>query len=465
MTYQKTEWKTGDTITQQRLNKIEDGIFKSVENLSVVNGIKDSLITSLKNWKPYNNKITNNDNGVATLQVTTPSRYSSSFIGPTLPIEFKAEHKYYHSFEIKGDKVDMVALYTDGKYQLNKMLTNLQDFQRFSVVHSVSKEFSGTLNYRYETLKYQTGDLWYFRNPLVIDLTDTFGLGKEPSAEQMDSLINKVGVSGFDGEVNLLDGVSLTKLFYVGAEESKKTLANPLLLPKKARLFGHRGMSFYEPENTVPSFLECGKKGVYGIETDVRMTKDGHYVCIHDATVDRTTSGVGKVADMTLEEIRALKITSGANIESHESLKIPTLQEYLDACVITGCVPLIDLYVTAEQMPELIKQVNGIGLESSVLYLTTDIGVMGIVNELSTSIVLGSGGATSDLSVLNQYGIKNFGRNVNTVAYDKYPNAIKNGHKEGMVMGVWNINDVEVAKDFVSRGIDLITTDKIYSLI
>lgn len=84
----------------------------------------------------------------------------------------------------------------------------------------------------------------------------------------------------------------------------------------------HRGWCAKYPENTMPAFRAALEIGVDQLETDVRITKDGELVLIHDATVDRTTNGTGKVCDYTLEELRALDAGNGE--------KIPTLTEFME---------------------------------------------------------------------------------------------------------------------------------------
>ena len=63
----------------------------------------------------------------------------------------------------------------------------------------------------------------------------------------------------------------------------------------------HRGWSDMYPENTMIAFEKAIELGVDQLETDVRITKDGALVLIHDKTVDRTTDGTGFVRDYTLE--------------------------------------------------------------------------------------------------------------------------------------------------------------------
>jgi glycerophosphoryl diester phosphodiesterase len=71
-------------------------------------------------------------------------------------------------------------------------------------------------------------------------------------------------------------------------------------------LFAHRGGSHLWPENTAPGFVGCQQLGPLVIETDLRVTRDGHLVLFHDDTLDRTTNGHGKIDDKTLRQLLQL---------------------------------------------------------------------------------------------------------------------------------------------------------------
>ena len=92
---------------------------------------------------------------------------------------------------------------------------------------------------------------------------------------------------------------------------------------------GHRGAAGYCPENTFASFHKALQMGVDYLELDVQMTKDGELVVIHDATVNRTTNGKGKVKDFTLKEIQALDAGSWFDPE-FKGESIPSFSEFLD---------------------------------------------------------------------------------------------------------------------------------------
>ncbi|ORV60459.1 glycerophosphodiester phosphodiesterase [Mycobacterium gastri] len=69
----------------------------------------------------------------------------------------------------------------------------------------------------------------------------------------------------------------------------------------------HRGASAARPEHTLAAYDLALKEGADGVECDVRLTRDGHLVCVHDRRLDRTSTGVGLVSTMTLAELRELE--------------------------------------------------------------------------------------------------------------------------------------------------------------
>jgi len=92
-------------------------------------------------------------------------------------------------------------------------------------------------------------------------------------------------------------------------------------------IVAHRGLLIHAPENTLANFRACLELRL-GFEFDVDRTKDGHLVCIHDGTLDRTTNGTGKVSDHTLEQIRELDAGSWFD-SKFAGEKVPTIEEVL----------------------------------------------------------------------------------------------------------------------------------------
>ena len=68
-------------------------------------------------------------------------------------------------------------------------------------------------------------------------------------------------------------------------------------------IFGHRGASSSEPENTMRAFIQAFQDGADGIEFDVRLTADNQMVIIHDSLINRTSNGFGLVRKKTYQEL------------------------------------------------------------------------------------------------------------------------------------------------------------------
>lgn len=98
---------------------------------------------------------------------------------------------------------------------------------------------------------------------------------------------------------------------------------------KEILVIGHRGASGLAPENTMPSFERALAEGADWVECDVRTTKDERFVIVHDSTLDRTTSGEGRVKDWPLHKIRALDAGSWFH-PKYRGEHVPILEEVLD---------------------------------------------------------------------------------------------------------------------------------------
>ena len=93
-------------------------------------------------------------------------------------------------------------------------------------------------------------------------------------------------------------------------------------------IFAHRGDWRNAPENSIQAYQSCIDAGFDGIEIDVQMTKDSAIVMMHDQTIDRTTTGKGKVSDYTLAELKELYLKSPIGVVTRQ--RIPTFDEVLE---------------------------------------------------------------------------------------------------------------------------------------
>lgn len=106
----------------------------------------------------------------------------------------------------------------------------------------------------------------------------------------------------------------------------------------KVKVVAHRGDPSVAPENTIPAIKRAVELGVDMIEFDVQMTKDKHLILMHDEVVDNVTDGKGRVHDLTLEQIKKLKVsisrvtdddTRWVNLKLKESAEVPLFEEVI----------------------------------------------------------------------------------------------------------------------------------------
>ena len=97
---------------------------------------------------------------------------------------------------------------------------------------------------------------------------------------------------------------------------------------RKTKVWAHRGASGYRPENTMEAFELAIKQGADGIELDVHTSADGELIVMHDETVDRVTDKTGLIKDMTLAQVKELKVST--DVEPNGIYRVPTLVEVLD---------------------------------------------------------------------------------------------------------------------------------------
>lgn len=143
--------------------------------------------------------------------------------------------------------------------------------------------------------------------------------------------------------------------------------------PSKIWLCAHRGNTYEGvvsgdiPENSIEAISETIKKGSELIEIDVRNTFDGHFVLMHDETINRTTNGSGAVRNKTLAELRSLKLKSSRGILTNST--IPTLEEALLAG--RGKVFYnLDIAGKPVNVEKLVRLVDTLHMVDRVIYYT-----------------------------------------------------------------------------------------------
>ena len=152
--------------------------------------------------------------------------------------------------------------------------------------------------------------------------------------------------------------------------ESKQTKALPINPPKHDGIYvvAHRGLHNGIPENTIPAYQKAIELDVDFVEIDVRTTKDGKFVSIHNDSIDAYVPGkTGKVKDFTLEELRSFDVGSRIGPE-WKGTQIPTFEEILDQCK-GKCGVYLDL--KEAPIAPLVKLIKKRDMESDVIWFGT----------------------------------------------------------------------------------------------
>lgn len=130
--------------------------------------------------------------------------------------------------------------------------------------------------------------------------------------------------------------------------------------PRNFVVVAHRGNHVDVPENTVASIEAAISAGVDYAELDLRTTRDGKLVLMHNETVDKMTNGKGKVDSLTFDEIRSLQVKS----KDGKVYQVPSFEEALQAC--KGKMNVYLDFKDAD-VAETWKQIQAAGMEKQVV--------------------------------------------------------------------------------------------------
>lgn len=136
---------------------------------------------------------------------------------------------------------------------------------------------------------------------------------------------------------------------------------------KHVMIFAHRGYWRNSAENSIQAFQDCINEGLDGIEVDLQMTKDSVLVIMHDETLDRTTTGSGKVSDYTIDELRKLRLLNPIRVKTRQT--IPTFEQVLLLAKDKILIQVDKWKAYGQQVADLAKKYN---CERQIILRTTD---------------------------------------------------------------------------------------------
>jgi glycerophosphoryl diester phosphodiesterase len=215
---------------------------------------------------------------------------------------------------------------------------------------------------------------------------------------------------------------------------------------------GHRGAAGYEPENTLRSFRRAIELGAGWIELDVRMSKDGVLMVMHDETVDRTTDGTGEVAELTLNELKRLDAGKGE--------KIPMLQEVID---LAKGKAKVDIEIKSKGIePDVVDMIEKNGIVRKCMVSSFKADIIKKVKELNEDVKTAIITSKVPEDVVKYIGsiVKETGTDA-IMASKKVTDGRLVGvaHKKGLEVGIWNADTPDEIRLYADMGPDYLCSN------
>jgi len=240
----------------------------------------------------------------------------------------------------------------------------------------------------------------------------------------------------------------------------------------------HRGDWRNAPENSLQAIKNCIKMGVDMVEIDIRETKDGHLVVMHDKTIDRTTTGKGLVNEWTLDSLKTINLVDGLGVATKH--KIPTLKEALQTSKDKILVNLDKSYTIFDKCYQIILETgteNQVVIKGGKDYATVKKEFGKYLNKVHFMPILGLPNSAAKKFVDDYMNSENvpiafeFTIKTDTIKFLKELKKIRNNGASIWVNSLWpqhnSGNDDEEAVDnikiydwYINNNIDIIQTDR-----
>lgn len=225
-------------------------------------------------------------------------------------------------------------------------------------------------------------------------------------------------------------------------------------------LTAHRGVNALAPENSLPSFEEAVNNGYYSAECDIQLTKDNKWVVIHNAEVDDRFCQFGKIADLTLEELKTFSYCWGPNLWKYKDSRIPTLEEYLDVFVGTDTRPQIEIGIeNYDMLDTIVEAINERDLDDKAIILTYNLKQLAAIHELDPDIELWY--MVDKMTPEAVAEAKALGDNVwlSTGYENNTEEDIKYALSQNINFNMFTINNIEDARALYDMGVRYMETD------
>jgi glycerophosphoryl diester phosphodiesterase len=234
-------------------------------------------------------------------------------------------------------------------------------------------------------------------------------------------------------------------------------------------LAAHRGGSILWPENSLLAFRNALALGADFIEFDVHLSRDGEVMVIHDATLDRTTTGAGPVRDRSVAELKAFRLKDRSGAVTTET--VPTLDEVVEVAAQAKRRMLLEIKVDAAKAryPGIEEKALAIldrhAMTASTVVMSFEAPTWRRVRELRPEVAtcalysaraLARTSLTAELETLRAAGVRFIG--VEHTVVDAA--AVKQAQEAGIGLGAWTVNNPADMQRMIGAGVTILITDQ-----
>ncbi|PYS68101.1 MAG: hypothetical protein DMF69_21185, partial [Acidobacteria bacterium] len=155
-------------------------------------------------------------------------------------------------------------------------------------------------------------------------------------------------------------------------------------------IIGHRGASRFAPENTLAAFRLALAVGADGVEFDVRLTRDGVPIIIHDDNLKRTGVTPSRVADLSVAELQEIDVGTWFRIEGFATERVPTLEQLFELFSPTDSLLYLEMKSEPSERDRLaqacVEKINTSSLKERIIVECFDLSALATVKSLDPSI-------------------------------------------------------------------------------
>jgi len=299
------------------------------------------------------------------------------------------------------------------------------------------------------------------KNNLVLKPGESYKFNIKNASDSLNLSYSIAGIININSENASITALKEGRTKFIATEEADNTDECEIVVrydrirpidPLNIATIAHKGYHVDEIENTLGAFSAAGQRNFYGIETDIYLTKDNHWICNHDPKIKGMTKNI---SESTLNEILEI------NLSDNESriVRVCQFEDYINVCSAYNKHPVIEFKedVNTTHLEELLSILKTYNVVNECIFISKVSSVLGTMYNLKEKYHY-----QYDLQMLTEGSGWQYVPEIINVSsqYDGINQSmIEDCKSVGQYVAAWTVNDRETAENLIRLGVKFITTD------